>query len=101
MKEPQPTMQKDEVQMIAQKVQEIIVDIGCMKPIETITMEDSLEHDLGVDSLMAIEFLVALEETFDITILDSDILQREQWMSTIGTIVDFIEGRTSEKAHVE
>lgn len=72
--------------MTFEKVKEIIVEtISCDE--EKVTMEAKLADDLGVDSLDAVELNMALEEAFEITISDEDLVN----FVTVGDIVKHIE----------
>ena len=55
--------------MVFEKVKEIIVSTLKLDP-SKVTLEASLEHDLGADSLDAVEVIMALEDEFDIEISD-------------------------------
>lgn len=72
--------------MTFEKVKEIIVEtISCDE--EKVTMEAKLADDLGADSLDAVELNMALEEAFEITISDEDLVK----FVTVGDIVKHIE----------
>ena len=76
-----------------EKVKGIIVEqLGANA--EAVKMEASFIDDLGADSLDIVELVMALEEEFDIEILDS-MLKR---MITIGDIIDVI-AELQEKAN--
>ncbi|QJC38024.1 acyl carrier protein [Enterobacteriaceae endosymbiont of Donacia marginata] len=56
---------------ITKRVKKIIIDqLGIKK--EDITNSSSFKEDLGADSLDTIEIIMALEEEFNIEILDED-----------------------------
>lgn len=63
---------------------------GQRRPAEQITDTDSLWQDLHLDSLQAIEFVLALEDKFDIIIPDEELLRQDVWMSTVSAVVDFV-----------
>lgn len=72
--------------MTFEKVKEIIVEtISCDE--EKVTMEAKLADDLGADSLDAVELNMALEEAFEISISDEDLVK----FVTVGDIVKHIE----------
>ena len=72
------------------KIKEIIADTtGCDE--ELITMEASLEDDLGMDSLDAVELSMALEETFDISIEEEKLVQ----FKSVEDIVNYIDSVTN------
>jgi len=56
---------------------------------ESIRPESSFAADLKIDSLDSIELVIALEEAFNIEILDQDIDR----MNVVGDIVDYLEKR--------
>ena len=59
--------------MVVEKVKEIIVDtLNCEQ--EKVTLEANLKEDLGADSLDAVELNMALEEAFDLSIPDEDLI---------------------------
>ncbi len=72
--------------MIFETVKETMVNsLGC--DADKITMEASLAEDLKIDSLDAVELVMALEEAFDIQIPDEELSS----MLTVKNIVDCIE----------
>ena len=52
-----------------------------------ITMDSSLNEDLGADSLDAVELIMALEDEFGVTVSDDDA----QSIRTVGDIVELVE----------
>ena len=72
--------------MIFDKVKEIIVSTLKVDA-NKVTPEASLEHDLGADSLDAVEVVMALEDEFDIEIADD----AAQSIKTVQDIVSYIE----------
>lgn len=68
------------------KVKEIIVDTLSCDP-EEVTMEASINEDLGADSLDAVELNMALEEAFGVSIPDEQISQ----FKTVSDIVNYLE----------
>ena len=72
--------------MTFDKVKELIVDTtGCDE--DVVTMEASLEEDLGMDSLDAVELSMSLEEAFEITIEEDKLAG----FKTVEDIVNYIE----------
>lgn len=69
-----------------EQVKEVVVEQLGVKPDE-VRPETSLVNDLGVDSLDAVELILALEEEFGIEIPDADA----EAMATIDDMVKFIE----------
>ena len=72
--------------MVFEKVKEIIVSTLKLDP-SKVTLEANLEHDLGTDSLDAVEVVMALEDEFDIEIEDD----AAQNIKTVADIVNHIE----------
>ena len=60
---------------------------------EEIKPTDSLQLDLGMDSLALIELLIALEETLGIFFSDEDLLHQEDWTQTVGSVAEFVGGK--------
>ncbi len=56
---------------------------------QTITLEQALREDLGLNSLDAIELMFKVEEEFDIEIPDPDL----QKLRTVGDLVSYLEAR--------
>ena len=74
---------------IFEKVKAIIVEqLGVAEA--SITMEASFIDDLGADSLDIVEFIMALEEEFNIEIPDADA----EKVVTVGDVVDYIKENT-------
>ncbi|MGF6375763.1 acyl carrier protein [Clostridiales Family XIII bacterium PM5-7] len=68
------------------KVKETMVNtLGCDE--EKIALEASLAEDLNIDSLDAVELVMALEEEFGVKIPDEELAN----MKTVGNIVACIE----------
>ena len=59
--------------MVFEKVRDIIASTLKLDP-SKVTLEASLEHDLGADSLDAVEVIMALEEEFDLQIPDNSFI---------------------------
>lgn len=60
------------LEKIFKNIQEIITDVVDINE-EDISMDSSLQHDLKLDSLNAVEIVLALEEELDIEISEGDI----------------------------
>ena len=68
------------------QIKEIMVDtLACDE--EKITPEASISEDLGIDSLDAVELVMALEEEFSIKIPDEELAK----MKTVQDIMDCVE----------
>ncbi len=73
---------------IFEKVKDLIVDNLGVNP-EAVTLEASFVEDLGADSLDVVEFIMALEQEFELEIPDEDAEQ----IKTVGNAVDYITER--------
>ncbi|NLB22152.1 MAG: acyl carrier protein [Clostridium sp.] len=71
--------------MVLDKIREIISDKLGIKEDE-ITMESTFE-DLGADSLDIVEFIMAIEDEYDIQVADEEVEKVE----TVGDVVEYIE----------
>lgn len=77
--------------MIFEKVKHIIVDqLGVNE--NEITTDSVFTEDLGADSLDVVEFIMALEEEFDIEIPD----EAAEKVSTVGDVVEYIRSHVDE-----
>ena len=77
--------------MTFEKVKKIIAEtIGYDE--DSILMDSNLADDLGMDSLDAVELNMALEEAFEITISDEDLVK----FATVADIVNHIEAAKAE-----
>lgn len=56
---------------------------------ESITLSTDLTEDLGADSLDLADLLMAIEDEFEVEVLDEDI----ESIKTVGDIVEYIESR--------
>ena len=84
---------------VTSRVNQILADLNTFhKEAKDISSSDSLQVDLGLDSLQIIECLTAIEDTFGITITDNELIEQEEWMQTAGTLIDFIRCKLD---HVE
>lgn len=71
--------------MVLDKIREIISDKLGIKEDE-ITMESTFEG-LGADSLDIVEFIMAIEDEYDIQVADEEVEKVE----TVGDVVEYIE----------
>lgn len=68
-----------------EKVRDIIVEtLGC--DAEQVTPEASLADDLGADSLVSVELVMALEEATGVSIDDADIAN----LKTVGDVMRYL-----------
>ncbi len=72
--------------MVFEKVREIICHELKISE-DKVVLEANLKDDLGADSLDAVEVIMALEDEFDISIVD----EVTQNLKTVGDLVKFIE----------
>ncbi len=72
--------------MVFEKVKEIIVSqLGVEE--DEVTMDSSFVDDLGADSLDMVEFVMVLEEEFDIEVPETDADK----IVTVGDAVEYIK----------
>ena len=72
--------------MVFEKVKEIIVSqLGVEE--DEVTLESSFVDDLGADSLDMVEFVMVLEEEFDIEVPETDADK----ITTVGDAVEYIK----------
>ena len=70
-----------------EKVRDVIVEtLGC--DAEQVTLEATLDEDLGADSLASVELVMALEEATGISIDDADVAN----LKTVGDIMTYLNG---------
>ncbi len=72
--------------MVFEKVREILVDQLDVDE-DAVTMEASIQNDLGADSLDIVDLVMSLEEEFDCEIPDEEI----ENIKTVGDIVKYID----------
>lgn len=79
------------MQDVSERVKKILVDLYCVKPDMEILDHSTLRGDLDLDSLDAVEFIMALEDEFGMEIEDAD----SEKMTTFGDVVEYLEKRLS------
>lgn len=73
---------------IFDKLKELVVDqLGVEE--DEVTMEASMQDDLGADSLDLVDLVMSVEEEFGVKVADEDLENIE----TVGDIVNYIEDR--------
>lgn len=72
--------------MVFDQVKESLAEIMSCDA-DKIDLDTELVRDLGVDSIDTVELIMAVEETYDITISDKEA----QEMTTVGDVVEYIE----------
>jgi acyl carrier protein len=75
-------MTRDEVQ---QKIIAIAAEYGCVKP-EQVTPASHFINDLEYDSLQVVEFTMAVEDEFELSVPD----EKAEQLMTVGAVVDFV-----------
>jgi acyl carrier protein len=80
-------MNSDLLQSYENKVRDQIVRIG--SAIEEIELDARLQEDIGFDSLDLIEFVMAMEEIYDIEISEADACK---W-KTVDDVVQYLGNR--------
>lgn len=68
-----------------EKVRNVIAEtLGC--DLDKVTMEATLTDDLGADSLVSVELVMALEEAVGVSIADEDLPN----IKTVGDIMEYL-----------
>jgi len=78
------------------EIEEKVIEIAAKQfamPKDKITRVTSFEKDLGGDSLDAVEFIMEIEDAFNIEIPES----MAEKIKTVGDVVDFV-GKAPKKA---
>lgn len=76
------------IQELSTKVRECIAYKLDMH-LSQVTEEDDLVADLGADSLDTVEVIMAVEDEFEVEILDTDAAR----LHTVGDYVNFVAGK--------
>ena len=73
---------------IFDKLKELVVDqLGVDE--DEVTMEATMQDDLGADSLDLVDLVMSVEEEFGVKVADEDL----ENIKTVGDIVNYIEDR--------
>ena len=73
---------------IFDKLKELVVDqLGVEE--DEVTMEASMQDDLGADSLDLVDLVMSVEEEYGVKVADEDL----ENIKTVGDIVNYIEDR--------
>lgn len=73
---------------IFDKLKDLVVDqLGVEE--DEVTMEASMQDDLGADSLDLVDLVMSVEEEFGVKVADEDL----ENIKTVGDIVNYIEDR--------
>lgn len=73
-----------------EKLQKIISDELSVN-VEDVTLSTDILNDLDADSLDVVELVMALEDSFDITVDDSDV----EKLKTVQDILTYLEAKTA------
>ncbi|MBO4594142.1 MAG: acyl carrier protein [Clostridia bacterium] len=74
--------------MADNKIRELIAE-QLNKKVEDVTDDKEIVKDLGADSLDVIEMLMSLEEEYNITVPEEDVVN----IKTVGDIIKLIEAK--------
>ena len=77
------------VEEIFQIIQNLVAEQFAVEP-EEVTMETSLEEDLGADSVDLVELIMAMEEDFEVGEVQEEELGG---MKTVGDAVNYIAAK--------
>ena len=77
------------IEEIFQTMKELVAEQFAMEPAE-VTMETSIEEDLGADSVDLVELVMAMEEEFEVGETQEEDLST---LKTVGDAVNYIAGK--------
>jgi len=77
---------------IEDKIKPIIVEQLGVK-LEQVTLNTSFVEDLGADSLDNVELIMAIEEEFEIDIIDEDADK----IKTVGDLINYVQNKVQLK----
>lgn len=77
---------------LQQRLKKLLVD-RCGVHEEVIRPDASLQADLGLDSLDAVEFAIAIEDEFDVRILDEDMKRLATVSDALAVIQRLLAGK--------
>ena len=83
-------MERDEV---LAALREVAVEVLSVEP-DTVVEEARFKEDLDADSLDLVEFVMGLEEKFDIVVPEDDL----DGVNTVGQAVDLVLAKLASKA---
>lgn len=81
-----PTTDQDLLAAVAELLNEI-----AEVPVEDVKFDSAFRDDLDVDSLLMVEFGIAIEDRFGVAIPDEEFSQ----LRTVGALVDFVRRASS------
>ena len=76
--------------MVFEKIRSILAE-QFSEDESSITMSTDLAEDLGADSLDLADVLMAIEDEFEVEVLDEDL----ESIKTVGDIVEYIENKSN------
>ena len=77
------------VEEIFQTMSELVAEQFAMEPAE-VTMDTSFEEDLGADSVDLVDFVMAMEEEFEVGEIQEEDLKT---LKTVGDAVNYIASK--------
>lgn len=72
--------------MVFEKIKKILADQFDVEE-DSITLETSIQEDLGADSLDVVDLIMSLEDEFEFEVPDHEI----ESIKTVGSLVKFVE----------
>lgn len=75
-----------------ERLHTLLVDGNTINEHEEIKETQHLETDLGMDSLDAVEFIMAIEDEFDIELPDDE----SEALTTVGSVVELVNKKINE-----
>lgn len=87
---------------IQERINQIIIEeahSGGIKVPKTVNPNDSLVSDIGFDSILILQFILRLEEEFEIDI-DDDVISFELF-EKVSNIVELLEEKLKEIEHIK
>lgn len=76
--------------MVFEKVKAILAEQFDVEE-DSITLETSIQDDLGADSLDVVDLIMSLEDEFEFEVPDSEV----ENIKTVGALVDFISANSA------
>lgn len=85
------------MQDLENEIRDLIARIIEKEPAE-VTPEAKFFEDLGVDSMMALEIMAAIEKKYKISIPEEKLAQLRTLKDTVAVAQEFIAGKAQENA---
>jgi acyl carrier protein len=67
----------------------------CRVPVASVAASATFVEDLGIDSLDAVDLLIAIEHEFDLDVPDEDAAE----VTTVGQTITYVRDALRERAH--